>query len=378
MCISPIRIKNPNRGFSRNKAVNGLAYLKDTTSAYINIPCGVCKECVAVRQQSVVQRLQMESRFNYMFFNTLTYSNEMLPRFTCSTGYRIRFADVSDVQNMVKRIRNDDLFGRPFRYFCVSELGTRSGRPHFHILWLVPRYDDDDCYVPIVLEKRLTDVVKSQWQRNVGSKRVPVYKPLCKFIRCVTRQGVKSTFDLHYVSSDLFHDQDSVSFYVTKYMMKPSDKAQRLQQALRLNLPEDEYDEVWKLVKPRWIASKMLGLNGERKNGKFVPDVRALDSLKNMVQSSKSSYSSPKFLSSNGSVFPLSRYFLNNGDIFSVDDAKEFYLKSDKEVNQGVSLDNTSDTHKHVTADKFQRLRNVALDNDVSYVFDELLNNGNQ
>lgn len=125
MCISPIRIKNPNLGL-----IGPNAQFKDTISHYINVPCGVCPQCVANRQMQFVQRLQMEELVNHLFMCSLTYNNESMPVVTTSTGYDIRYADVSDVQKMFKRLRKRIAFGRPFRYFGVSELGTKKGRPH--------------------------------------------------------------------------------------------------------------------------------------------------------------------------------------------------------------------------------------------------------
>lgn len=125
MCVSPVRIKNPNYHI-----YNAGTKYKDTECAYINVPCGVCCECVAVRQMSYIQRLQMEELKNHLFFCTLTYNTESLPLHRCSNGHVIRYADVSDVQKMFKRLRKSNAFGRPFRYFAVSELGTKKGRPH--------------------------------------------------------------------------------------------------------------------------------------------------------------------------------------------------------------------------------------------------------
>lgn len=124
MCISPIRIRNPNFGINNV----GTKY-KDTVSAFINVPCGHCSECVSVRQMGYVQRLQLESVKNHMFFCTLTYNNESMPYLSVN-GRNIRYADVSDVQKMIKRLRKSNVFGRPFRYFGVSELGSLKGRPH--------------------------------------------------------------------------------------------------------------------------------------------------------------------------------------------------------------------------------------------------------
>ena len=125
MCLSPVRIKNPNLGL-----VGPNARFKDTTSHMINVPCGVCADCLRAKQMQYVQRLQCEELVNHLFFCTLTYNNDMIPQIVTSTGYSIRFADVRDLQNMFKRLRKRNAFGRPFRYFACSELGEGRGRPH--------------------------------------------------------------------------------------------------------------------------------------------------------------------------------------------------------------------------------------------------------
>lgn len=125
MCRSPISIKNPNYG-----ATGKFAQFKDTVSARIFVPCGFCDQCIQHRQFQYVQRLQMEELANHLFFCTLTYNNDCLPVVGTSSGYSIRYADVSDVQAMFKRLRKRDYLGRPFRYFGVTELGSKRGRPH--------------------------------------------------------------------------------------------------------------------------------------------------------------------------------------------------------------------------------------------------------
>lgn len=126
MCLNPQTIPNPNFGCS-NK---GFGFMKDCVSKYIVVPCGHCKECISVKQMYLIQRIQMEELENHLFYCTLTYNNESMPILTTSTGYDIKYADVSDVQKMLKRLRFNNAFGRPFRYLGVSELGTKRGRPH--------------------------------------------------------------------------------------------------------------------------------------------------------------------------------------------------------------------------------------------------------
>lgn len=126
MCVRPITIPNPNYGLSKV----GFGFMKDCVSKFITVPCGHCPECIANKQMQFVQRIQMEELENHLFYCTLTYNNESLPVVTTSTGYDIRYADIRDVQNMIKRLRKSNVFGRPFRYFGVSELGSKKARPH--------------------------------------------------------------------------------------------------------------------------------------------------------------------------------------------------------------------------------------------------------
>ena len=332
MCIHPVQIPNPNYG---RKSLE--AFGKDVTSKFINVPCGHCHQCIAVRQMNWVQRIQMEGFSNYLFFCTLTYNNDALPVVTTSTGYDIRYADVSDVQKMFKRLRKRNAFGRPFRHFSVSELGSVRARPHFHIIFLVPKYDDDDQFYPQQLEKLMFDTVLSEWKRNVATPvwsekkqrfvvntRSPVWKPCCTYIRRFVRGKLSSTYDLHYVLPFASKNCElDVAFYVLKYMMKPSDKAERLRRALALNLPEDEFESVWSLVKPRHFESENFGLVSD------VPPEKVLSWLRNCIQASKGNSDYPLFFNPvSGKSFPLARYYKNKGDILSVTDYFDFLYLS--------------------------------------------------
>ena len=279
MFISPIRIRNPNY---HSKLPS--AEFKDKVSLFINIPCGHCPECVSYKQMSIVQRVQMESLENYVFFSTLTYNDESIPKITTSSGYDLKYADIRDVQNMVKRLRKYDRFGRPFKYFAVSEFGGLRGRPHFHILWLLPKRSGEDFNDILNLEKVLFDSVLLEWRRNYGSNRKPVYKPLCTYVRKFVRGKLSCTYDLHYVRPQICSDETDVAFYVSKYMIKPSDRQVCLQQALKLNLSEDEYEDIWSLIRPRWFSSLHFGRNKS-----------ADDYIRFCVARSKSDSDFPKF-----------------------------------------------------------------------------------
>ena len=73
MCYSPTLILNPNRG-RKDK----MAYVCDTVSQYIPVPCGHCGECRRLRASGVLQRAQLESLYGYPFMVSLSYNPESL------------------------------------------------------------------------------------------------------------------------------------------------------------------------------------------------------------------------------------------------------------------------------------------------------------
>lgn len=361
MCISPIRIRNPNLGL-----VGPNAQFKDTISQFIEVPCGVCHECVAARQLQMVQRLQSESLVNHLYFCTLTYNNDMLPVITTSTGFDIRFADVRDVQNMFKRLRKKNAFGRPFRYLGVSELGSSKGRPHFHLLFLIPKHDDDDLNVCLSLEKTMFDAVLSEWKRNYGTRKNPVYKPLCTYVRKVVYGRIRTNFDLHYVNPTLSSQGESdVAFYVLKYMLKPSNRLIRLQQALHLNLDEVEYNDIWKVVKTKHFESEGFGLGTSENVSKFghrvysVPD-KVLSHLRKGIELSKSRHGSddpsPKFFSPvDGKSVPLSNYYKSRPEIYNQQDFLDFFYASRQAADNVIIKDDMNVSQVDIGIEKFDK-----------------------
>lgn len=331
MCLSPILIKNPNRGLNDP--------LKDCVSYYIPIPCGHCKECVSIKQIGYVQRVQLESISSYVFFCTLTYQDSMMPYYDID-DLHIRYADISDVQNMIKRLRKNNSFGRPFRYFAVSELGSKKSRPHFHILWFLRKYDSDDCFTPSNLEDVLNNVVFNNWVRNVGSNKYPIYKPLSKYVAKYYAGRLHSTYDLHYVvPSSLNGSSNDVSFYVTKYLLKNTGNVASLRSYLKSNLSPEDYESTWKLVKPRVFYSLNFGFGLYDYQAKKVSKFERLEKLcqteqfkivRNCIDRSLITQDKPRFFDiDTGKPLPLSRYFYKFGDLYRLDDALVFNSRSD-------------------------------------------------
>lgn len=192
------------------------------------------------------------------------------------------YADIAHIQLMMKNIRdNVDFEGRSLKYVCVSELGKTNGRPHFHILFFIQKKKSDlmvnghaNPAVTTRLERKLRDGCFKYWAQNVGTRKNPVYEKRFTYARKFYGGKCYTNFDLHYVdpqgkvtlsdkpSPELSkHGAKSVIYYVTKYIMKASEKEQKRQQFLRLNLDEFQYKAAWNVIKCRMTVSKGFGLD---------------------------------------------------------------------------------------------------------------------
>lgn len=68
-------------------------------------------------------RILLENKdHEYSSFVTLTYRDTDLPE----------KLDISDIQKFLKRLRRST--PNPVRYFCVGEYGTKTARPHWHLI----------------------------------------------------------------------------------------------------------------------------------------------------------------------------------------------------------------------------------------------------
>lgn len=258
MCLTPYTKKNPNYGLKHI----GFNYLKDCDSQMIDIPCGHCAQCIASKQSAWVQRACEEAKKSHLFFATLTYDNAHLPVLLVpGEEYEIPFADIKHIQLLMKSIRNNKITDRDFKYLACSELGKNGGRPHFHILFFVEKRPYDDACAIRGLEKEFYTLCRKYWAVNKGTDKHPIYEPRFTYREKWYHGQHQTNFDLHYVDPSLTKEgYANVAYYVTKYMLKPSDRENRRQQALHLNLEEDVYEAVWNTVKSRLLVSKGLGL----------------------------------------------------------------------------------------------------------------------
>lgn len=293
MCLNPILIKNLNYGNTSK-----LAYSKDTTAQYIPVPCGRCSVCLALKQQYLVQRVQMESLSHDLFFGTLTYNNESLP--TIQVGdFKLNYVDLSDWQKMIKMIRKHENLPK-FSYFLVTEYGGRRHRPHIHFILSFPKVESQNLAEKVSFELRLFDIFKTYWRRNYGSTRKPEWKPLFTYVR--TRKSYN--FDLHYLNPSLTENGlEDVAFYTSKYCLKYDKWFDSLKSKLFFNLPEAEFEKVIELIRPRRLMSKGFG---------SPRDPKVIEHINKGIDLALGSPGAiyPYFISPvNGLIFPLSPYY---------------------------------------------------------------------
>lgn len=94
----------------------------------VHVPCGTCYACLVNRRESWTIRLTEEAKAHlYCFFITLTYSDENLVYANNYTTICKR-----DVQLFIKKLRK--LYTSKIRYYLVGEYGTKTYRPHYHML----------------------------------------------------------------------------------------------------------------------------------------------------------------------------------------------------------------------------------------------------
>lgn len=272
MCLKPNYIPNPwYCSGDRNAFEKKYPYwfLHDTKSLMMKVPCGVCSECLQARQNEFVQRCYMLGKYCYVLFGTLTYSPMALPSLEVN-GFNLKYADIRDFQLFMHRLRKSKLLPE-FRYLAVTEYGDdkvlKTGevrkskhRPHFHFLIFIPYLYESkdktnyDRFKGFEYAQIVEDFIVSPcgWSRNFGDNKDCIYFSNSRFIKSVNSY----TYDCHFVTGK---EDNKVIYYVTKYVLKFNNYVQRLQSALRLNLTEDEYLRVWKIIRPKLLVSKGLG-----------------------------------------------------------------------------------------------------------------------
>lgn len=124
MCYFPIQLKK-----QKDQVTNDDFFMQQ-------VPCGKCVECRKLRINSWYVRLKSElTRSKSAHFITLTYNDESLPynQFNKPTLH------YEDIQLFFKKLRRRQERREPesakIKYFAVGEYGSKTYRPHYHIIF---------------------------------------------------------------------------------------------------------------------------------------------------------------------------------------------------------------------------------------------------
>lgn len=111
------------------------------------VPCGKCAQCKANLRAEWCGRLSVENYFSKRsYFVTLTYDDDHI----LANKYGVPSVWKEHIQKLFKRLRKSI----SCRYFCTSEYGSKTFRPHYHILFFTNEdITDQDFY----------DLLDKQW-----------------------------------------------------------------------------------------------------------------------------------------------------------------------------------------------------------------------
>lgn len=123
-CFAPMMIKNPEFSGSFSHNPN-----HETTDRMIPVRCGKCEGCLKSKINDWAFRLEQQGKVSlYVNFVTLTYS----PKYVPLSNNMLPTLDKTDVQKFIKRLRKK--YGKELKYFACGEYGSRTYRPHYHLI----------------------------------------------------------------------------------------------------------------------------------------------------------------------------------------------------------------------------------------------------
>lgn len=101
---------------------------------FIIVPCGHCVLCRSKKVNILGVRniLQMCSEEYLPFFVTLTFNNKHLPE---DKSLQTQTDIIQKFHKRLRRLLERSNYKTDFKYFCVSEFGSKRGRLHYHCIY---------------------------------------------------------------------------------------------------------------------------------------------------------------------------------------------------------------------------------------------------
>lgn len=148
------------------------------SESIIALPCGKCLACRLNHSKEWAVRCVLEAmQYDENWFLTLTYNDDNIP----SNGLLQR----SDLQKFLKRLRARC---GSFRYFGCGEYGSKSKRPHYHLILFGVSFDDLKLIGAGLFESKMLNEVWPFGFHYLGS----VTYQSCNY---VARYSTKKCFD---------------------------------------------------------------------------------------------------------------------------------------------------------------------------------------
>lgn len=125
MCPSPLRLKMKKKIYD----IPSGTYVEHM--GFVDVPCGKCVICLSNRKRDWVFRLSEEYRHcSSSYFIGLSYDDENLPL----NRFGIGVLNPDHLQLYMKRLRKHFKNDKRIRFFAVGEYGSKTLRPHYHLL----------------------------------------------------------------------------------------------------------------------------------------------------------------------------------------------------------------------------------------------------
>ena len=216
------------------------------THEWLQVPCGHCAGCVTTQnyQRTMVLDRHFAS-YPFCYFVTLTYNEQYVPK--SDTGLNI--VSKRDVQLFIKRLRKLANYEEIF-YFCASEYGPTSLRPHYHLLFGFDSSELAENFPRFVSESWVTYVDGSPFSNGfVDVQSVVVELPNTLRVIFIAIRTYLSNFEnsRHSRLALVFRKRASVQSLIANYI-----NCSIAQNLLSISL------SLQKTIPPLWMYGKIL------------------------------------------------------------------------------------------------------------------------
>lgn len=259
-CFSPQSIPDPR--------------LNDV-KARITIPCGKCAACIANKRNDWATRLRIEASLSKSaYFITLTYSDDAIKlehivnkygKHLYTHGTLVK----KDFQLFMKKLRKG--LKNPIKYYTVGEYGTKTNRPHYHMLLFNIELEDWKLYKYLLSKWTYKD--KNGKMQPMGTIDIGTVTPAS--IRYVTKYMIqKQNFQNPYIEPPFsLMSQGLGKGYLKK-------KAAQHHQDLNRNYVVFEDGQKSRL--PRYLREKLYSENTREKQNEYFMRKEDKEELSNI------------------------------------------------------------------------------------------------